>query len=216
MLERGVLIPIGGHEDREGARVVLHAVADALRGRPLLIVPAASRRPARYLPMYRDAFAGIGVELTERLEDAGGIFLTGGSQKKLVAAVRDTSLHEAMLAIRDRGGVVAGTSAGASALGESMIAGTEQLQLATGLGLIPGVVIDQHFTQRNRLARLSAGLGRLTVPLGLGIDEDTAVVLRGDQGEVIGSGTVTVLRGGREPEILRAGDRLSLAVTISA
>jgi cyanophycinase len=165
MSEPGVLIPIGGHEDRDGERAILRAVAGAMRPGPLLILATASRQPFRYIARYREAFGGIGVHdvreltvrdrtdaedpnLTDLIDAAGGVFITGGSQLRLIEPIRDSAVHEALRRLHESGGVIAGTSAGASALGSCMLAGNRELRLTTGLGLIEEVLIDQHFAQR--------------------------------------------------------------------
>src|SRR5690606_33763847 len=106
--------------------------------------------------------------------------------------------------IYDRGGLVAGTSAGAAALCGTMLArgrgfdsrrGNE-LRTTSGLGLIRGVVIDQHFSQRGRMARLLGAVARNPRQLGLGIDENTAIVVEDAKSfYVVGTGAVYVIDG---------------------
>ncbi len=223
----GTLIAIGGHEDREGERRILRAVAEALDGGSLLIVATASRSPEKYVDMYREAFAGIGIDDVQWLAirergDAGdpavldaiaasaGAFFTGGSQARLLEAIRDTTAHRALRDLWRRGGVVAGTSAGASALGETAISGEEDMRFSPGLDFVPRVVIDQHFSQRDRLGRLRQGLSQTDEHVGIGIDEDTALVIRGEDAAVIGSGRVTLVAGSDEPRTFQVGDGLSL------
>ncbi len=222
----GTLIPIGGHEDREGERLILRAVADALRGRPLLILATASQRPAAYEELYCDAFAAIGVPavrplalrdrqqahdpaVVDAIAEAGGVFITGGKQTRLLEALRGTPAHAEFSRIWREGGVLAGTSAGASALGETAISGTDTVRLTSGLAYIPRVIIDQHFSQRARLARLRDGLERVPEHIGIGIDEDTALVIRGDEAVVLGSGKVTVVAEGEERGYA-SGERVAL------
>ena len=229
----GALIAIGGHEDRDGERVILRAVAEAMCAGPMLILAAASRHPHRYFSRYRDAFGGIGVhdvrylaarepayardpQVLDAVGSAGGVFLTGGSQRRLVEPILGSPLHTALRDLVERGGVIAGTSAGASALGETMLSGTEDPQLTRGLGLVPGVMFDQHFAQRDRIGRLTAGLAHVPLHTGIGIDEDTALVVCGDDASVIGSGEVTVLESGRPARKLRPGDSFMLGDTIAA
>ncbi len=223
----GTLIVIGGHEDREGDRRILRAVAERLEGRPLLILTTASRRPEKYIAMYQEAFAGIGVndvrplalrELGEASDPAvldaisasGGVFITGGSQARLLDAVRNTPAHAGLRDLCRSGGVIAGTSAGASVLGGTVLSGTDEVKLFPGLGFVPYVVIDQHFSQRDRLARLTDGLARAAGHMGIGIDEDTALLIDGHDATVIGTGTVTVLADEEPPHTLVAGDHLAL------
>jgi cyanophycinase len=233
MSEAGTLIAIGGHEDRDGERVILRAVAEAMCAGPMLILAAASRHPHRYFSRYRDAFGGIGVhdvrylpvrepadardrQVVDAVGSAGGVFLTGGSQKRLVETILDSPLHAALRDLVDRCGVIAGTSAGASALGETMLSGTRDPILSRGLAFVPGVMFDQHFSQRDRIGRLTSGLTRARLHTGIGIDEDTALVLCGEDASVIGSGVVTVLESAHPARRLGLGSRFRLGDTIAA
>jgi cyanophycinase len=138
------------------------------------------------------------------LEDVTGVFMTGGNQSKLSSVVAGTRLGEAIKRVYDLGAVVGGTSAGASVVSTHMVAnGAEgvtpkerMVQLAAGLGLIGGVIVDQHFDQRHRYGRLLALVAHSPALLGVGIDEDTAtVVTEGRYVEVVGRGAVTVFDG---------------------
>jgi cyanophycinase len=234
---RGPLVVIGGHEDREGERVILKEVARHLRGRKLLLCAAASRSPEKYLTMYRTAFADLGVEVIQLdasnahavSDGAGGVFLSGGKQGRLVQAVSGTAIERAIREIWDGGGVIAGTSAGASALGETMLArgagdetpSDDDVQFATGLGLIAGVIIDQHFAERGRIGRLATAVATRPDLVGLGIDEDTAIVIAAGRMEVIGDGGVYVLDGSENSDGLRfhllsSGDEFALARSLHA
>jgi cyanophycinase len=223
----GTLVAIGGHEDREGDRLILRAVAEALRGRSLLILATASERPAAYEEMYCDAFTQLGVQevrplalrdrqsahepgLVEAIAGCGGVFMTGGKQTRLLEAVRGTPAHAEMSRVWREGGVVAGTSAGASVLGETALSGTDVVRLTSGLGYVPRVIIDQHFSQRDRMGRLREAIGRAVEHVGIGIDEDTALLIRGDEATVLGSGRVTVVAVGEEPRTLVAGQPVAL------
>ena len=132
------------------------------------------------------------------------VFLTGGNQLKLSSFITGTPFGDAIKEANERGTVVAGTSAGASVLAEHMIAfgaggstpKQRMSQLSAGLGLLQGVVIDQHFEQRNRYGRLLSLVAQSPSLLGLGVDEDTAAVIYdGSRLEVIGRGAVTVVDG---------------------
>jgi len=137
--------------------------------------------------------------------DAAGIFFTGGDQLALTSKLGGTALCERMHELYMKGSlVVAGTSAGASVMTETMIVSGEAeeshkigsaLQMAPGLGLLPGVVIDQHFAQRGRVSRLLGVVAQNPRALGIGIDENTAVVIQGEMCRVVGSGAVYVLDG---------------------
>lgn len=206
MPDPGHVFAIGGHEDRTGDREILRAIAATLDGWPLAVAATASRVPGRYVALYSVAFGELGVEVHELsmpdrgaatapaalhlLDRVGGVFFTGGNQGRLLDRVRGTTLHDRVLRLWQDGGTLAGTSAGASALGERAIKprGTEE-----GLGVIPDSIVDQHFAQRDRFGRLAAAVAADGSRTGYGIDEDTALVLHAGRAEVIGSGSVTVI-----------------------
>jgi len=132
--------------------------------------------------------------------------MTGGNQLKLSSLITGTPFGDGIHEAYQRGVAVGGTSAGASILAEHMIAfgaggatpKQRMSQLSAGLGLIQGVVIDQHFEQRNRYGRLLSLVAQSPSLLGLGIDEDTAAVIHdGSRLEVVGRGAVTVVDGQR-------------------
>src|SRR6185295_2432653 len=145
-------------------------------------------------------------DLVESLRTVSAIFMTGGNQLKLSSLITGTAFGDAIQEAYQRGVVVGGTSAGASILAEHMIAfgaggstpKQRMSQLSAGLGLLRGVVIDQHFEQRNRYGRLLSLVAQSPSLLGIGVDEDTAAVVRhGDQLEVVGRGAVTLVDGRR-------------------
>jgi cyanophycinase len=155
---------------------------------------------------------------------ASGIFFTGGDQLRITSLLGGTRCDEALHDAYRAGAVIAGTSAGASVMSETMIVEGEDteapqrnsVQMAPGMGLIREVVIDQHFAQRGRLGRLLTAVAQHPYMLGVGIDEDTAIVLlSGDIFEVIGSQAVTVIDGTqiRETNICESGPREPLALT---
>jgi cyanophycinase len=141
----------------------------------------------------------------EPLNDATGIFMTGGNQLKLAGVVTGTAFGRAVTAAHARGAAVGGTSAGASILAEHMIAfgrsgatpRQRMSQLSSGLGLFQGAIVDQHFAQRNRYGRLLSLVAQSPGLLGIGVDEDTAAVVRGTHLEVVGRGAVTIFDGSR-------------------
>ena len=222
-MPQGTVIVIGGAEDKIRDRVILGrfvALAGAESARIAVISTASSVGPEAGA-RYRDIFMDLGaadvtpVHTMTRLQAddehtaamirrATGIFMTGGNQLRLSSAVAGTRLGDAIAVRFHEGAVVAGTSAGASALSSHMIAfgasgatpKHRMAQIAAGLGLLPGVIVDQHFQQRNRLGRLLSLIAQNPSLLGLGVDEDTAGVV-GPDGvmEVIGRGSITVIDG---------------------
>lgn len=217
---RGPIIPIGGAEAKTGTRDVLARVI-ALAGGPeahIVVIPTASELSDtgdRYAKLFHElGVAHVDVlDITEReharvpavvetVDRATGIFMTGGNQLRLSTILGGTPLAQAIRRANARGVLVAGTSAGAAVIPEHMIATgrtgptptTESVTLAPGMGLTNRLVIDQHFRQRDRLGRLLTAVSFNPFATGVGIDEDTALVLGSDDVfEVIGSGTVTVV-----------------------
>jgi cyanophycinase len=218
----GLLIAIGGAEDKTRERVILRYFLESAGGSDASIVVLAT---ASDVPdtgeRYADLFLALraenvevlkiesradameaGEEAHDLLEYATGLFITGGSQLKLSSALGGTEIAETVRRRHAAGMVVAGTSAGAALLSEHMIALGESgatprrrlVHLAPGLGLARDMIIDQHFRRRDRLGRLLTALSYNPAPLGLGIDEDTAAIISGD-GElsVLGAGAVVVV-----------------------
>jgi cyanophycinase len=222
-MAEGTVIIIGGAEDKIRDRVILNRFV-SLAGGPdatIAVVSTASSLGAEAGERYRQVFAELGCATARPLHavtrpqandetaaiavrDATGIFLTGGNQLRLSSTIGGTRLADAILERFRHGAVVAGTSAGASALSSHMIAfgasgatpKHRMAQIAAGLGLLPGVIVDQHFQQRNRLGRLLSLIAQNPSLLGLGVDEDTAGVVGPDHVlEVIGRGSITVVDG---------------------
>ncbi|WP_177201046.1 cyanophycinase [Roseateles sp. YR242] len=220
----GLLALIGGNEDRDAERAVLGALVRALPvPQPrVLVFTAASGGPELLWAQYQPAFEALGarpawldarstVELDQPgalalLEDIDLLFMTGGDQHRLMDTLGGSQAWERLAQRHAQEGLaLAGTSAGASALGARMPRGDEGDQIAggppgplpPGLGAWPLTVVDQHFAQRRRLARLVQFLGVSPGHIGLGLDEDTALLLHPAGGlEVVGSGAVTVVVGG--------------------
>jgi len=218
--KKGTLVVIGGHEDKENECVILRKFVELLNGGDLVIATVATEIPKDYFDTYEKAFYGLGVkriselylkhrsesldpEKLKMLDNASGIFFTGGDQLRISSRLGDTLFEARVRDIYHQGGVVAGTSAGASAMGETMlIKGPNaeshkigDLHLAPGLGLIPNVIIDQHFAERGRIGRLMGAIAINPRILGIGIDEDTAILKHDGQFSVIGSGAVYVVDG---------------------
>lgn len=220
----GPLLAIGGAEDKSRDRIILRRFVELSGGESarIAVIPTASRiRDAG--EQYRSIFGDLGVEhvdvldvrdradanddqVVQALKASTGIFMTGGNQVRLARILTRTRSAEA-IAERNRNGVpVAGTSAGASVMSTVMVAGGQSgptprqkmAKLSRGLGLIDSVIIDQHFTERNRVSRLVAMVSYNPGLLGIGIDEDTAALISPDGViEVIGRGSVLIVDGSR-------------------
>lgn len=218
----GSLFIIGGGEDKAGDRIIHRALVKALQGGPLVVSTVASTVPDEVWGDYEPMFRGLGVvdlrhlhfdtreearseETLAILEGTAGIFFTGGDQLKLTSLIGGTIFHERMVEMHRDGMYVAGTSAGASVVCETMMVTGEgtasgrvrgSAHLAPGFGLLPGAIVDQHFAERGRIGRLIASVASNPRILGIGIDEDTAIhIQEGQRFEVLGSGAVYVVDG---------------------
>ncbi|HEX8153531.1 MAG TPA: cyanophycinase [Thermoanaerobaculia bacterium] len=216
MIGKGWVIAIGGNENKRGGKQSILAEFVRLAGGSearVVIIPSASVEPVRRAARYRKLFSKLGaasviaihaengVTPDELLliENASGIFVTGGDQARLMEHLRGTGAAQSIVNAVRGGAVYAGTSAGASAVSERMIVGREQpdgseiVEVCEGLGLVPGAIVDQHFRERDRLGRLLSVVRDQRLH-GVGIDEDTAVVWRANgEMRVSGRGSVTVI-----------------------
>jgi cyanophycinase len=217
---RGWIIPIGGAENKENDRHILERFVRVSGGNDadIVVIPTASRLNETG-PRYEKLFRDLGADRVsvmdfdtrrdcqepgrlKRLEEASGIFFTGGNQLRLTTLLGGTAVAK-LIRVRNAHGVtVGGTSAGASILSEHMIAFGDEgssvisgsVRLAPGLGLTNRFIIDQHFRQRDRLGRLLTALAYNPFAIGIGLDEDTAAFIGPDETvEVEGSGGVTVV-----------------------
>ncbi len=215
------LFIIGGAEDRVGRASLLRQFVKLSGGRRarLVLIPTASSFQDEVVHSYTEVFTRLGApglsvvnpatrldshdpDLVALLDDATGVFMSGGSQLRLSQLLPGTPIGEALHRAHDRGAVIGGTSAGASIMSDFMISmGDEGItprqrasQISAGLGLVRGVVVDQHFDQRSRYGRLMSVIAPSPHLLGIGIDEDTAMVVT-DAREftVRGSGAVFVV-----------------------
>jgi cyanophycinase len=219
----GALHIIGGAEDKLKRRTVLRHFVEACGGpdATIAVVPTASSLGPEVVEIYAALFERLGAArvvalrpesradaddpaLVSRLDEATGVFMTGGNQLKLSAIINGTAFGAALLDAHRRGVTIGGTSAGASIQSSHMVAfgpggstpKQRMTQLASGLGLLPDTVIDQHFAQRNRYGRLLMLVAQSPNLLGIGVDEDTAAVVTGGRMlDVVGRGAVTIVDG---------------------
>jgi cyanophycinase len=217
---RGWIVPIGGAENKENDRHILERFIRVSGGANanVVVIPTASRMHETG-PRYEKLFKELGAaEVTSmdfdtrrdcqeagrlrRIEEATGIFFTGGNQLRLTTLLGGTPVAKLIRARNAQGVTVGGTSAGASILSEHMIAFGDEgssvvsgsVRLAPGLGLTNRFIIDQHFRQRDRLGRLITALAYNPFAIGIGLDEDTAAFIGPDETvEVEGSGGMTVV-----------------------
>jgi cyanophycinase len=214
------LVIIGGAEDKDGDSQILREFVRRAGGTKanIVIMTAATELPREVGENYIRVFERLGAEDvrivdTETRDDATsstalaainkatGVFFTGGDQARITSILKDTEIDQAIHKRFAEGIVIAGTSAGAAVMPDKMIVEgdsqtnprIETVDMGPGLGFLPGVVIDQHFSQRGRLGRLISALLLEPASLGFGIDENTAMVVTDNQIEVIGEGAVTIV-----------------------
>ncbi len=222
----GHLLVIGGAEDKYNERRILKKFLELAGSEKseVLIVPVASDYPEFAADVYTQAFRNIGIahprvlRATSRqdvfqadaeglLDGVTGVFMTGGDQMRLVSLLGGTKFAERLRKmVRETNLVLAGTSAGAAGMSTSMIVRGEPtshphkgaVQLSPGLGFLKNIIIDQHFTERGRISRLITAVSYNPYNLGIGIDENTAIILDGKGVlEVFGRGSVTIVDGSK-------------------
>lgn len=219
---KNTILVIGGAEDKVHGKEILQTFFNRSGGLNAIIgiVPCASREPSIIGERYYRLFSDMGareikvLDIRDRsgandavyldfVEKCTGIFLTGGDQLRLCGLLADTTLMNRIVVRAQRREIsLAGTSAGAAVMGQHMISGGSSAEspnrslvdMAMGLGIIPEVLVDQHFYNRNRLARLLSAIAGQPKLLGIGIDEDTCALFESDgMIQVIGKGTVTIV-----------------------
>ena len=236
---RGTLMPIGGKLTDDH---ILERFIELAGGRAahIAIIPTASSEPEMGT-WYERAFARLGVsraraigfdercdcddaDWLEELGQASGIFITGGDQLRLSSVIVGTPAHRLIQQRFAEGVHIAGTSAGAAIMSGFMIARGDEgssprmgmVTLAAGFGLAEGMIVDQHFRERDRLGRLLTAIALVPEALGVGVDENTAAIINPDGTiEVMGAGAVTIIDGSHM-RLLTVADALpGEAITMS-
>ena len=217
---KGTLIIIGGREDKKGDMPILREIAEQTKDGKMVIVTVASEVPGLIWTDYKRIFTSLGVKKIihfsidhhqealdiKKLRLFDGVrtvFFSGGDQVRLTSKIGGTPVFDRIMEIYHKGGLVAGTSAGAAIMGRTMLVGEEggeshkvgNWMMAPGLGFIEDLIIDQHFAQRGRIGRLLGAVALNPGILGIGIDEDTAIVVKGDHFKVIGANAAYVVDG---------------------
>lgn len=237
----GKLVIIGGAEDKKGDREILREVVRLSGGShaKVVVMTVATELPIEVGTEYIEVFDRLGVadvrmfdvstreaanmrSAIKAIEDASCVFFTGGDQVRVTKLLGGTKMDTALHEKHEAGLVLAGTSAGASMMSSTMIVTGDAetnpkigiVEMAPGMEFIRGVVIDQHFAQRGRYGRLFSAVAQYPHHLGMGIDENTAVVVDGHEFAVIGAGAVSVIDAGElshsNLEQVRQGDDLAL------
>jgi cyanophycinase len=225
MAHSGKLMIIGGGEDKKNDKIILKEFVRLAGGdlAKIVIMTCATNLPVEVAKEYSEVLREIGgpaikistLDIRERAEanapaavesllDATAVFFTGGSQLQLVRSIGGTKIDTILHNRYENGLVIAGTSAGASMMSSIMIVEGPAGETATvglttlggGLEFLRGVIVDQHFAQRGRTHRLISAIARYPHFLGIGIDEDTALIVSGTLCHVIGQGSITILDAG--------------------
>src|SRR5919107_1190546 len=218
----GSLVIIGGHEEKEGRALILREVARRVGTGKLVVATIASQEPEAMWRDYQRAFTALGVKRLEHLDvsdrqtllrdprpeildDASVVFFTGGGQLRITTLFGGSELCERVQEFYRRGGTIAGTSAGASVMSDTMLVSGDadeshrvgsKLLMAPGLGYIKDVIVDQHFAERGRIGRLLGAVAQNPRFLGIGLDENTAIVVEEEvRFRVIGQGAAYVVDG---------------------
>ncbi len=220
------LMVIGGGEQKasEGCRAILEEVVAATEDRRLVVMTVASTLPVEGWEEYRDLFRELGVsdvrlvDVRQRtdaydapnvatLADGATCFLTGGDQLRITSQLGGSPVGRRLSELYRDGSVICGTSAGAAAMPDTMLIGgpgnraadVSTVAMAPGMGLLSGLVLDSHFAERGRMGRILAAVAQNPSHLGIGIDEDTAIIVTtkrtGASFRVLGTGAVHVVDG---------------------
>ena len=238
----GHLVIIGGAEDRQQDRIILRKFLE-LSGGPnakLRFITAASGVPDVVWNSYQAVFRDLGAldcevvpmrtredaskpEVVSQIAQADGVFITGGDQTRLMTCLWESPAFQALhRAFFVNGACIGGTSAGAAVMSRHMLAqgiptpAPEKDTVSTdiGLGFVANAIVDQHFSQRHRLSRLLSALAQRPDLLGVGIDEDTALIIEPYQAiEIVGQGSVTLVdprRSRTNLESIDEGDKLEM------
>lgn len=221
--KRGTLIIIGGAEDKRTDMKILklvHKLSGADKSN-IAIITTATNNPVGAEKEYKEVFKSLSVKSVygmniynrEQADDSNNvgnilkadcIFFVGGDQLRISSILGGTKVHQAILECLNSGKIIAGTSAGASMMSHIMVVEGKDdeaprkctLKMAPGMGMLQGVIIDQHFNQRGRIGRLLAAVAQNPAIIGIGIDENTAVIVDSDlKFRVVGTGVVTVVDG---------------------
>lgn len=223
---KGKLFIIGGGDRSDALMKQALTVADLGKKDYIVVLPMSSEEPDSSFIFFKtqmtkltsnpivmlnfDRETSQNKVLTDSLQKAKLIFISGGDQVRFMNVVQNTPIKTAIQKAYKNGSTISGTSAGAAVMSEKMITGNQKLQkeysgtfdnirydnleTSEGLGLLKTAVIDQHFLKRNRYNRLLSALVEFPALTGIGIDESTAIIVRNNEIEVAGESEVIVVR----------------------
>ena len=223
---KGKLFIIGGGDRSDNLMKQVVSIADLTKKDYIVVLPMSSEEPDSSFIFFKTQMlklttnpivmlnfnkeTALNKVLTDSLQKAKLIFISGGDQTRFMDIVQNTPIKTAIKKAYKNGSTISGTSAGAAVMSEKMITGNQKLQkeysgtfdnirydnleTSEGLGLIKTAIIDQHFLKRNRYNRLLTALVEFPTLTGIGIDEATAIIVRNNQVEVAGDSEVIVVR----------------------
>ena len=216
---RGPLVIIGGHEDKHAGKEILSRFTELSGGAnaEIAVMTCASKKPSKAGNEYKKVFEGLGVrraqvvhvadpsraanaEVLNPLMSASGVFFVGGEPIRILEAIQDTPVASMLHQRHERGLVIGGTSAGALMMPDVVILNGDSathpaentIEAGRGMGFVSGLLLDVHYAERGRCGRMLSAIAKFPRYLGLGIDEDTALVLQDGSFEVLGSGSVFI------------------------
>ena len=235
------VLAIGGREDKENESEILKKFVELAGGEDaeILLMTVATKEVEETIKDYRKVFRRLGVGMKafdislredtaskrgmQLVENATGIFFSGGDQLDIASLLGGTNLLDTIKQRHCSGCIIAGTSAGAAMMSKSMlISGKPEesprfgnVEIGPGLDFIPDTIIDTHFSQRGRCGRLMTAVAHYPQDIGIGLDEDTAILVNnGSEFRVLGSGSVIIVDGGPMTHTnladLKHGERLEL------
>ena len=253
MKPKGILIPIGGNEDKgveENEQYTLEYIEEGILSRvvkeaggtdaEILIIPTASSIPEEVGKNYLQAFGKLGCtnlfvmdireredsdtsDFLSRMKTAACVMFSGGNQSKITRKIGGTELHKIMLQrYQEEAFVIAGTSAGAMCMSHEMITGGSSQEsfikgavgMNSGMSFIPELIIDSHFIRRGRFGRMAEAVARFPKLIGVGLAEDTGLIIKNGKFEVLGSGMVILFNARKAKHnnhaILEEGTPMSL------
>lgn len=223
---KGKLFIIGGGDRSDALMKQVLTVAELGKKDYIVVLPMSSEEPDSSFIFFKTQMVKLtenpivmlnfnketaqNEKLTDSVQKAKLIFISGGDQSRFMAVVHNTPIKTAIQKAYENGSTISGTSAGAAVMSEKMITGNQKLEkeysgtfdnirydnleTSEGLGLLKTAVIDQHFLKRNRYNRLLSALVEFPELTGIGIDEATAIIVRDNQVEVAGESEVIVVR----------------------
>lgn len=223
---KGKLFIIGGGNRSDALMTQLISISDLEKKDFVVVLPMSSEEPDSAYIYFKEQFQKLtphpiimmnfdkntanNKTLTDSLQKAKLIFISGGDQTRFMNVVHNTPIYTAIHKAYQNGSTIAGTSAGAAVMSEKMITGNQKLEkeysgtfdnirydnleTTEGLGLITNAIIDQHFLKRSRYNRLISAMVEFPNLTGIGIDESTAIIVHNNEIEVVGESEVIVLK----------------------